>query len=156
MRRQARHLYLLGATGCGKTNLILQLLTQDFRQGRTVAIIDLRGDLVDRALLRLASDNGSVSPEQVTLLDLRDPNRIVGFNPLGGCAEPHSRAYLVLDALKSHAESWGIQLEETLRNSLIALAESDFSLLELEPLLTDRTFRDSVVGRSKKPCESVR
>lgn len=149
--QRARHLYLLGATGSGKTNLILQLLGQDFREGRTVAIIDLRGDLVDRAILRIASLESPDLAPNVLLLDLRDPDRIVGFNPLRGSADPHSRAYLVLDAMRSHSESWGIQLEETLRNSLIALAEADLSLLELELLLTQRVFRDDIVHRSQDP-----
>lgn len=40
-----RHVYVLGATGCGKTNLVVQLIESDFRAGRSVCVVDLRGDL---------------------------------------------------------------------------------------------------------------
>lgn len=149
--QRARHLYILGATGSGKTNLILQLLANDLAEGRSIAIVDLRGDLVDRLMSRLASSETAVPAERIALLDLRDSEKIVGFNPLAGKGEPHSRAYFVLDALRSHSESWGIQLEETLRNALIALAEAQLSLLELEPLLTSAEHRTAILGRSSDP-----
>lgn len=142
---RARHLYLLGATGSGKTNLIVGLINQDVADHRTLALIDLRGDLVDRVLTGLAHQPRPDLQQRVTLIDLRDSDHVVGFNPLAGSGDPHARAYHVLDALKSQAASWGIQLEETLRNALIALATAGYSLLELEPLLVDQTFRRSVM-----------
>ena len=51
-----RHLYLLGATGTGKTNLLLRLIESDIANSRAFCVIDLRGDLVDRILLRLAAN----------------------------------------------------------------------------------------------------
>lgn len=148
---RARHLYILGATGSGKTNFIMQLLARDIADKRTVAVIDLRGDLVDKVLARLDLKESETLAKRVQLLDLRDPDRIIGFNPLIGGADPHSRAYLVRDAIKAHSDSWGVQLDETLRNGLIPLAESNMSLLELEPLLTDRAFRQRLVGQSSDP-----
>jgi hypothetical protein len=47
----------------------------------------------------------------------------------------------MLAVLREQSDSWGVQLEETLRNALIALAETDHSLLELEPLLENAPFR---------------
>jgi hypothetical protein len=148
---RSRHLYVLGATGSGKTNMILQLLAQDIEQGRSLALVDLRGDLVDKILLRLSSKEGDESSNRVTLLDLRDTAHIVGFNPLLSSGDPHSRAYLVRDALKAHSESWGIQLDETLRNTLIALSENELSLLEIEPMLTDSTFRKRILSKVTDP-----
>lgn len=149
--QRARHLYVLGATGSGKTNLILQLLAQDLAQGRSIVVVDLRGDLIDRLLLRLSEEPDSSLQERTVLLDLRDAERIIGFNPLSGTAEAHSRAYLVLDALRNHADSWGVQLEETLRNTLIALAEDNRTLLDIEPFLTDADFRLKVLGGVNDP-----
>ena len=148
-RDRQRHLYILGATGSGKTNMILGLISADLSQGRSIAVIDLRGDLIDRILHTLAK--AGTAPSEVTLLDLREREQIIGFNPLTGPSEPHSRAYMVLDALRSSSESWGIQLEETLRNCLVALAEANLSLLELEPLLTNSQFRAAILARSTDP-----
>jgi hypothetical protein len=141
-----RHLYILGATGTGKTNLLMQLIDADIKNHHAFCVIDLRGDLVDRILLRLAQ---SAPPEEwkqrLLLVDLRQDEQIVGFNPLLGEGNVYNRALHVLSVLKQQSESWGIQLEETLRNCLIALAQSGWSLLEIEPLLSNAYFRAEVL-----------
>ena len=143
-----RHLYLLGATGSGKTNLLLRLIESDIAHQRAFCVIDLRGDLVDRILPRLAA---AAPPEawkrRLLLIDLRDPGHSVGFNPLQGEGDLYSRSLHLLDVLKAQSESWGVQLEETLRNCLLALAQTGGSILEIEPLLQNRAFRAQVVSR---------
>ena len=148
-----RHLYVLGATGTGKTNLLLRLIDSDVKASRAFCVIDLRGDLIDRILTRLAraeTDMGK-AVERLLLLDLRQEEHAVGFNPLAlsplaGGGDAHSRAFHILGVLRQQADSWGIQLEETLRNSLIALAETGWSLLEIEPLLSHAPFRERVLA----------
>ncbi len=143
-----RHLYLLGATGTGKTNLLLRLIESDIAQNRAFCVIDLRGDLVDRILLRLAdSAPAEAWRERLLLMDLREADHVVGFNPLCGEGDPYNRALHLLSVLKYQSDSWGVQLEETLRNCLLALAETGWSLLEIEPLLTSATFRAQVLSR---------
>lgn len=143
-----RHLYVLGATGTGKTNLLLRLIESDLAARRSLCVIDLRGDLVDRILLRLArTETADTIGKRLLLLDLRDQEHVVGFNPLLGAGETYSRAFHLLGVLRQQAESWGIQLEETLRNSLIALSDAGWSLLEIEPLLSNPAFRASVLAQ---------
>lgn len=143
-----RHVYILGATGTGKTNLLLRLIESDIAQGRSLCVVDLRGDLIDRVLLRLAK---AAPPEHwaehLFFLDLRDNQFAVGFNPLAGEGDIYNRALHVLSVIKTQSESWGVQLEETLRNSLLALASSGWTLLEIEPLLTNRSFRVQVMAQ---------
>ena len=142
-----RHLYVLGATGSGKTNLLLRLIESDLRGGRTLCVIDLRGDLVDRILLRLAHLGGPEAwRERLLLLDLRDESHAVGFNPLSGDGDAYSRSLHLLEVLRRQSESWGVQLEETLRNCLLALAETGWTLLEIEPLLSNPAFRSQVLA----------
>ena len=142
-----RHLYMLGATGTGKTNLLLRLIESDIQNGQAFCVIDLRGDLVDRVLLRLAATAPpEVWRERLLLLDLRNTQHVVGFNPLAEEGETHSRALHLLSVLKHQSDSWGVQLDETLRNCLLALAETKWSLLEIEPLLTNATFRAQVMA----------
>ncbi len=143
-----RHLYLLGATGTGKTNLLLRLIESDIASGRAFCVIDLRGDLVDRVLLRLAAHAPPDEwRERLLLMDLRETSHVVGFNPLLGEGDVYSRALHLLSVLKAQSDSWGVQLEETLRNCLLALAEAQWSLLEIEPLLTNASFRAEVMKR---------
>lgn len=140
-----RHLYLLGATGTGKTNLLLRLIESDIKNKRAFCVVDLRGDLVDRILLRLAGSTASELRERLLLVDLRDGGYSTGFNPLVGTSDFYTRALLMLSVLKKQSESWGVQLEDTLRHSLMALAETGWSLLEVRPLLTNAAFRAKVM-----------
>lgn len=133
------HAYILGSTGCGKTSLILKLLEQDIKGGHSVVVVDLRGDLVDGALSLCESLN--LPPERVTLLDLREKLKVVGFNPLAGAGEPYIRALHLLDVIAAESESWGVQLEESLRNALLLLAYSSEPITKLDRLLSDSVFR---------------
>ena len=147
-----KHLYLIGATGCGKTNLLVRLIDQELISGRSVCVIDLRGDLIDRVLHRLSR---TLDPQTIgrrlCLIDLRDDNYSVPLNPLSGSGDAYMRALQLMEVVRHNAESWGVQLEETLRNSLIALAQSGWSLLEIEPLLTHRPFRLQVLSQVQDP-----
>ncbi len=140
----ARHAYLLGATGSGKTTAILALLGLDLRAGHSVAVVDLRGDLV-AGTLSLCERLG-VGPERVSLLDLREKSRVRGFDPLSGAGEPYVRALHALDAVSAEAESWGVQLEETMRSAFLLLAHARRPLTDLERLLSDRRFREDCLG----------
>jgi hypothetical protein len=143
-----RHVYVVGSTGCGKTNLLLRLIEGDVAAGRGICVVDLRGDLTDRVLARLAAQ-GSADDwrDRLLLMDLRDENTIVPFNPLAGPGDAYGRALHVLSVIRYNSESWGVQLEETLRNALVALASTGGSLLELEPLLGNASFRGRVVAQ---------
>jgi hypothetical protein len=140
-----RHVYLLGSTGSGKTNLLLQLVRADIEQGRGVFLLDFRGELVDRVLMILAS---LYAPQELrdrlVLIDLRRDDYSVPFNPLREeAADPYTRVRFIMEVIK---QQWdvGVQTEQLLRNSLLALS-GGWSLYELEVLLTDRAFRARVL-----------
>ncbi len=139
-----RHCYLRGAPGCGKTSLILRLIRQDVEAGHTVVVVDLRGDLV-RGCLGTCRALG-VDPARITLLDLREKSRVQPFDPLAGAGEPYVRALHLLDVVSSEAESWGVQLEETMRNAFLLLACAGEPVTELERVLTDSAFRSRCLG----------
>jgi len=147
-----RHFYVLGATGCGKTNLLLRLIEADLKERRTIVVLDLRGDLVDRVLLRLATaEDIEATAKRLCLLDLRDSSPALGFNPLLGPGETQSRAFHLLGVIREQSESWGVQLEETLRNALIVLSAAGLTLLDLEGLLTDEAFREGILTKTDDP-----
>lgn len=144
------HALVIGSTGSGKTNLLHHLIAQDILLGHSLCVLDLRGDLV-ASVLELAADR--VDPSLVRLIDLREKNRPCGYSPLAGSGEPYFRALNVLDVVASEADSWGVQLAETLRNALLLLAEINAPLTQLEALFTDRQFRHDALARCR--AESV-
>jgi len=72
-----KHIYVIGKTGSGKTNLLKNLVRQDIERGDGVAVIDPHGGLVDYAL-KYVGDR----LEDVVLLDFSDPSYLPVLNPL--------------------------------------------------------------------------
>lgn len=149
-RRLATHGLILGATGSGKTNLILQIVAGAVRAGESVAVLDLRGDLV-AAVVEILAALGK-DPRLVELLDLRETRRPTGFDPLRGAGEAYFAALSVLDALEAEHDSWGVQLAETTRYALMLLAEAGEPLTSLERLFSDDGFlRSCLSGCRSQP-----
>lgn len=155
-----RPVMVTGSTGSGKTTGLLGFI--DFMLSRKVAggnrvpseeslvIIDRRGDLLDKVLNRMATIGGpEVWGERLVYIDLRS-EWVVPFNPLTG--EPYSRTQACLDSIKLHAESWGVQLEQTLHETMVALAWAGWSLAEVEPMLTHDHFRRKVLAVPDMPA----
>lgn len=136
--RLATHALILGATGSGKTNLILQIIAGAIRSGESVAVLDLRGDLV-AAVIEILAAHGT-DPRLVRLLDLRERRWPTGFDPLRGAGEAYFAALSVLDALEAEHDSWGVQLAETARYALMLLAETGKPLTGMERLFYDEGF----------------
>jgi len=45
-----RHIYILGATGTGKSTLLLSMVNQDIQNGKGLCVIDPHGDLIEKIL----------------------------------------------------------------------------------------------------------
>lgn len=143
---QKTHVYAIGATGAGKTNLLHHMQAQDIERGHAIVAFDSRGDLVD-AVLELAA--GRVDPSLVTLIDLREKQNPHGFDPLFGPGEPYFRALGVLDAVANESDSWGIQLAESLRFALMLFAEIGEPITRLDQLFYDATFRLQCLAKAE-------
>jgi hypothetical protein len=144
----ATHLHAIGKTGAGKTNFLHHLIAQDVLWGSSFVILDLRGDLVSAALSICA---GRVPAEKVKIIDLREKRHPFGFNPLIGPGEPYFHALNVLDVVEAESESWGVQLQETLRFALFALTEARSNLPAIEKLFHDEIFREILLERVTSP-----
>src|SRR3989344_9054486 len=51
-----RHMYIIGKTGMGKSQMIENIIIQDIRCGKGVAVVDPHGDMVERLLYFVPSD----------------------------------------------------------------------------------------------------
>ncbi len=58
---------------------------------------------------------------------------------------------LVSALKKIWADSWGVRMEDLMRNSLIALGEAGLTLAELVQFLTRRAFRETVLEKVNHP-----
>ena len=152
---RATHLYVVGATGTGKTKFLEFLILQDIKKGNGFGVIDPHGDLVEeiKGFLTYSLSEEELS-EKVVLIDPTAPNFTVTFNPLEKLENisPAQKAGELISALKKiWASSWGTRMEDLLRNSLIALAEAGLALVDLPRFLTRSDFRERVLIRASNP-----
>lgn len=149
---RARHLYLVGKSGCGKTTLLKNLIADDFDDGTGCAFIDPHGD----AALDLL---GMVPEEHLSRVIYFDPSASAcpPFNPLALPFPPAKLTDDLVSAFKMfYGASWGPQLEHILRFALLTLItdREPQSLAHLRRMLTDERFREEIARRNEQ--ESIR
>lgn len=146
-----RHMYLLGKTGMGKTNLLENLAIQDIQQGHGICFIDPHGDVA----LKLIK---AIPPERINdviYFDPADQAFPIAFNVLeqvGADQRSLVASGLVGVFKKIWADSWGPRLEYILRNAILALLEyPGSSLLGVMRILVDKSYRERVIEKVTDP-----
>lgn len=146
-----RHMYLIGKTGMGKSTTIENMIIDDIRKGKGVALIDPLGDLVEKVIEFIPR----YRVNDVVYFNPSDLNYPIAFNVLESIDPTHH--HLVTSGLiavfkKIWVDSWGPRLEYVLRNTILALLEYPGStLLGVTRLLVDKNFRRKVVSRLTDP-----
>lgn len=146
-----RHMYLIGKTGMGKTNLLENLAIQDIQQGHGICFIDPHGDVA----LKLIK---AIPPERINdviYFDPADQAFPIAFNVLeqvGADQRSLVASGLVGVFKKIWADSWGPRLEYILRNAILALLEyPGSSLLGVMRILVDKSYRERVMEKVTDP-----
>ena len=136
-----RHVHVIGASGAGKSNLLLSMMLQDIESGGGLALLDPHGDLADALLARIPEER----EQDVVVLDPTDPDYLVGFNVLDAEAESE-RELLASDlvgAFRRLSTSWGDQMTTVLANAVLTFldASEPATLLELRRFLSNERFQ---------------
>ena len=148
---RTRHMYIIGKTGMGKTNLLENLVVQDIRNGHGICYIDPHGDTAEKLLKAIPANRIN----DVIYLNPSDQNYPLAFNVMES-VDPDYR-HLVASGLigvfkKIWADSWGPRLEYILRNAILALLEYPGStLLGVTRILVDKKYRERVVEKVTDP-----
>ena len=159
LEERRRHLYMIGATGMGKTTLLSQMIYQDIVNGKGVVVLDPHGDLSDRLL-------GVIPKERINDVVYFNPYDLE--NPLGlnilemneglSPVEKQREMDLIVSSLVSiffklyPSPTARPRMEHVLRNAVLtALTVKDATLHTVYKLLIDKTFRNSVVENLDDP-----
>lgn len=139
--QRTRHTHIIGASGTGKSHLILNLLIQDLNSGNGFAVLDPHGDLIDRLLPYIPESR----LDDVILLDPADEEYPIGFNIF------HAHSTLEKQLLSSDlvaifkrlSTSWGDQMTSVLGNAILAFLESKKggTLADMRRFLVEKEFR---------------
>lgn len=146
-----RHMYVMGKTGMGKTNLLETMAIQDIRNGHGVAYIDPHGDTAEKLLAAIPTRRMN----DVIYFNPPDLERPIGFNVME-VGDPDTK-HLIASGIvgvfhKLWANSWGVRLENTLRHAVLSLlAYPDTTLLGVLKILMDEKYRKTVIKNEKDP-----
>lgn len=152
-----RHLYVIGQTGTGKSNLMINMAISDIRRGKGAAIIDPHGDLIDE-VLGLIPENRK---EDVIVFDPGDLERPLGLNMLEyDFSHPEEKTFIVnemqgiFNKLFSQ-ETMGPMFEQYMKNALFLLMEDapnePATLMDVPRIFTDSNFREKKLARCPNP-----
>ncbi len=140
--QRLRHMHVIGATGTGKSNLMLNCVAQDIAAGRGLAVLDPHGDLIETIL-------SAVPPQRhgdVIFVDPSDAEFPVGFNILSARTEIEKEILSsdLVSIFRRFSTSWGDQMNSVLANAILAFVESEQggTLLDLRRFLVEKEFRE--------------
>lgn len=155
------HLYVVGASGQGKSKFLQQLLVQLTTTSWGCGVFDPHADLANDVLAHLASYptpawlSNAKNQERLIYLDPSRDDFLIPCNILkSSCSTPYEVAENVVEAFR---RVWPETLAEAprfaqiLRTAALTLALNGLSLLELEPLLTNKAFRLRLLTTTPDP-----
>ncbi|OGI73111.1 hypothetical protein A3D42_02195 [Candidatus Nomurabacteria bacterium RIFCSPHIGHO2_02_FULL_41_18] len=152
-----RHFYVIGQTGTGKTNILLNMITQDIRNGDGCCYIDPHGTDIQTILSRIPKER----IDDVIYFDPAYTARPMGLNMLEYDPKyPEQKTFVVnemmgiFNKLFDMKVGGGAMFEQYFRNSAFLVMEdpeSGSTLLEITRVLADKEFRDMKLARCKNP-----
>lgn len=150
-----RHLYVIGQTGTGKSVFLENLIIQDVQEGKGVCVIDPHGDLVARVLEFVPRHR----LQDVIYFDPGDTERPIGVNMLEFDPNFPEQKTIIVNELFSIFEklfnmsiAGGPLFEQYFRNATMLVMDDPSSgntILEIERVLADKSFRDLKLSRAK-------
>ena len=152
-----RHFYVIGQTGTGKTNVMLNMITQDILNGDGCCYIDPHGTDIQTILSRIPKER----IDDVIYFDPAYTARPMGLNMLEYDPKyPEQKTFVVnemmgiFNKLFDMKVGGGAMFEQYFRNSAFLVMEdpeSGSTLLEITRVLADKEFRDLKLSRCKNP-----
>ena len=149
-----RHMYIIGKTGTGKTELLRDLILQDIKAGRGVCLIDPH-DLAEDLLAYIPPERA----EDVIYFDPSDTERPMGLNLLEAYNEDQKHfvttaiinlMYKLYDPYKTGII--GPRFEHAIRNAMLTvMSEPGNTFVEVVRCLTDPEFVQEILPKVKDP-----
>src|SRR3989339_1923038 len=146
-----RHMYVIGATGMGKSEMMKNMCIQDIEAGRGVCYIDPHGD----AVLDLLNFVPQERIKDVVFFNPGDKEYPISFNVMEK-VNYDDRGKIASGLLgvfkKIWVDAWSGRMEYILNNTILALLEyPDSTLLGINRMLSSKEYRKEIVANIKDP-----
>ncbi len=150
-----RHMYIIGRTGSGKTEIMKYMAAQDIKNGEGICIIDPHGDFIEDVLPHVPKERA----EDVILFEPFDQDRPMGLNMLEVSKEEEKDFAIqemisIFYKLVTDPAMLGPMFEHNMRNAMLTLMadeEHPGSLVEIPRIFTDTQFQKYKVSKLRDP-----
>ncbi len=150
-----RHMYIVGKTGTGKSEFLKDMIMQDIRDGKGLAVMDPHGELVEDIMQLIPPERA----EEVIYFNPSDTDRPMGLNIMEAQTEDQmhfvvgsiiSLMYKLYDPHKTGII--GPRFEHAIRNAMLTImAEPGATFIELVRCLTDQKYVQELLPKVKDP-----
>jgi hypothetical protein len=150
-----RHIYIIGKTGVGKSELLLDLIMQDIRAGKGLCFMDPHGDAVEDILQLIPPERA----EDVIYFNPSDVERPMGINLLEAKTEDqkHFAAAAVINMMYKLFDPYktgivGPRFEHAIRNAMLTvMSEDGNTFIEVMRVLTDAKYVQELLPKVTDP-----
>lgn len=146
-----RHMYIIGKTGMGKSNMLENMAIQDIRNGKGLCVVDPHGEFAEKMLKAIPPHRIN----DVVYFNPSDTEFPVAFNILESVDE--DKKNLVASGMmgvfkKIWPDVWSSRMEYILNNAILALLDYPGStLLGVNRMMSDKDYRKRVYTKIKDP-----
>ena len=149
-----RHIYIIGKTGVGKSQLLKDSILQDIKAGKGVCLIDPH-DTIEQLLPLIPPER----VEDVIYFNPSDTERPMGLNLLEAETEDqkHFAATAVINMMYKLFDPYktgivGPRFEHAVRNAMLtAMSDEGSTFVEVVRILTDSKFVQEILPKVKDP-----
>ena len=155
LRDRMRHMYIIGKTGVGKSELLKEMIKQDVNDGKGVCVIDPHGDLIEDTLRYIPPERA----EDVILFDPSETERPMGLNLLEASTEEQKHfitsaiinlMYKLYDPQRTGII--GPRFEHAVRNAMLTImSEPGSTFIEIVRVMTDQKFVQELLPKVQDP-----
>ncbi len=154
---RAKHCYIIGASGTGKSTLLYNMIMQDIENGEGVALIEPHGDLYAQVLESIPMNRYN----DVVIVNPCDSANCVGINFLECGNSPYRSVEMnfiinemirIVDRLYDLGKTGGPMFEQYMRNTLALLMEADpenATLIDVPRVFEDDDFREGLIAKCR-------
>jgi len=146
-----RHMYVIGKSGMGKSELLKSLAVQDIQDGRGLCFMDPHGDIIQDLLDYIPQER----VKDVIFINPADMQYPVAFNVMEKVS--FDQRHLVADGMmavfkKIWVDQWSARMEYILNYTILALLEAEGStLLGINRMMAEKEYRRRVVDQVTDP-----
>jgi hypothetical protein len=150
-----RHMYIIGKTGTGKTEMLKDLIMQDIRDGKGICYMDPHGDAVKDILEMIPPERA----EDVVYFNPADTDRPMGLNLLEAKTEDqkHFAATAIINMMYKLFDPYktgivGPRFEHAVRNAMLTvMCDEGATFIEVVRVLTDAKYVQELLPKVKDP-----